>query len=192
MEASPRTRHAPAYAAIVVDSGIRRRLELVGTRLTQAAESGDLDLMRHQAAHGRQEFEACRARWRALPERLRRELSFPSPNDHAVATVSRHAPVPGARIGRGRHGLVAGSASRLEGPTAISSNVMLLRPQVLLSKSKCVGPACGQFVGSKLWQRQQTCGHYEISRLVQCRSRTYGVGCTRRTSQCPETPRCTR
>jgi hypothetical protein len=115
MEASPRTGHAPVYAAIVVESGIRRRLELAGTRLTQAAESGDLDLTRQQAAHVRQESEACRARWRALPERLRRELSFPSPNDHATATVVRYAPASGARTSRGRRGMAAGSRSRPEG-----------------------------------------------------------------------------
>jgi hypothetical protein len=115
LESAPRSGHAPTYAAIVVESSIRRRLELVGTRLVQAAESGDLDLMRQQAAHVRQEFEVCRARWRALPQRLRRELSFHSPNDHADATVIRRAPVSGARIGRGRWSLVAGSGSPLEG-----------------------------------------------------------------------------
>jgi hypothetical protein len=115
MEASPRTGHAPEYAAIVVESGIRRQLELAGIRLTQATESGDLDLVRRQATHVRQEFEACRARWCALPERLRRELSFPSSNDHAVATAIRRAPVSGAKAGRGRGGLVAGSGLLLEG-----------------------------------------------------------------------------
>jgi DnaB-like helicase N terminal domain len=109
MEASPRTGHASAYAAIVVESGIRRRLELTGSRLAQAAESGDLDLVRQQAARARREFEACRARWCALPERLRRELSVLSPNDHAVATMIRHASAAGVRADRGRHGLVAES-----------------------------------------------------------------------------------
>src|SRR5215469_2143078 len=33
MDASPRTEHALAYAAIVIESGIRRRLELTGSRL---------------------------------------------------------------------------------------------------------------------------------------------------------------
>ncbi len=114
MQASPRAAHAPTYAAIVVESGIRRRLDLAGSRLAQAAESGDLDAVHQQAAHARRELGACRARWRALPEHLRRELSFISPNEQAVAAVVRHVPVAGAGIDRGRQGLVAESGPLLE------------------------------------------------------------------------------
>jgi len=118
IEASPRIGHASAYAAIVIETGIRRRLELAGSRLAQAAESSDLDLVRQQAAHARREFEACRARWRALPEPLRRHLSVFSPNDHAVATMIRHASAAGARANRGRRGLVAESEPFPEGRDA--------------------------------------------------------------------------
>jgi hypothetical protein len=115
MKASPRTGHAPAYAAIVVESGIRRRLELAGSRLAQAAESGDLNLVRQQTARTRLEFEACRARWRALPEPLSRELSVLSPNDHAAATVIRHASAAGARADREYAGSAAESGPFPEG-----------------------------------------------------------------------------
>jgi hypothetical protein len=118
MEASPRPGHASAYAAIVVESGIRLRLELTGSRLAQAAESGDLDLVRQQAARARREFKASRARWRALPERLRRELPILSPNDHAAATMIRRASAAGARADRGRQGSAAESGPVPEGRNA--------------------------------------------------------------------------
>jgi hypothetical protein len=70
---SPRTAHAGAYAAIVVESGIRRRLELAGSRVAQAAEGGDLDVALGQAARARAGLVACAARWTALPARLRSE-----------------------------------------------------------------------------------------------------------------------
>ena len=41
---SPRTAYAGTYAAIVVETGIRRRLQLAGSRVAQAAEDGDLDV----------------------------------------------------------------------------------------------------------------------------------------------------
>jgi replicative DNA helicase len=76
MAASPRTGHALAYAAIVVESGIRRRLELAGSRLAQATESGDLDATLRQCAQARRELRACHARWLAIPKTLRGEFSL--------------------------------------------------------------------------------------------------------------------
>jgi len=67
----PRTAHAGAYAAIVVEAGIRRRLQLGGSRVTQAAEDGDLDDALGQAAEARAGLVACAARWTALPATLR-------------------------------------------------------------------------------------------------------------------------
>src|SRR5258706_10961703 len=55
MEAAPRARHAPAYAAIVVEGGIRRRLYLAGSRMEQASESGDLEAAWRQAARASHE-----------------------------------------------------------------------------------------------------------------------------------------
>ena len=41
MEASPRSAHAPAYAAMVIDTGLRRRIELSASRMKQAARTGN-------------------------------------------------------------------------------------------------------------------------------------------------------
>ena len=70
---SPRAAHGGAYAAIVVEAGIRRRLQLAGSRVVQAAEDGDLDVALGQAAKARAGLVACAARWTALPARLRNE-----------------------------------------------------------------------------------------------------------------------
>lgn len=74
MEAAPRARHAPAYAVMVVESGIRNRLWIVGSRLGQASETGELEAARRVAAQAHNEVDACQARWLALPAQLRREL----------------------------------------------------------------------------------------------------------------------
>jgi hypothetical protein len=70
---SPRPAHAGAYGAIVVEAAIRRRLQLAGSRVEQAAEDGDLDVALGQAAKARADLVACAARWTALPARLRSE-----------------------------------------------------------------------------------------------------------------------
>jgi len=72
---SPRPAHAGTYAAIVVEAAIRRRLQLTGSRVVQAAEDGDLDVALGQAARARADLVTCAARWAALPARLRNEPS---------------------------------------------------------------------------------------------------------------------
>ena len=72
---SPRPAHAETYAAIVVEAAIRRRVQLSGSRVAQAAEDGDLDVALGQAARARADLVACAARWTALPARLRNEPS---------------------------------------------------------------------------------------------------------------------
>lgn len=74
MEASPRSEHAPAYAAIVIATGIRRRIELAASRITQAAEATDIDGAREMLARARQEISRGQARWEALPAPMRRDL----------------------------------------------------------------------------------------------------------------------
>jgi replicative DNA helicase len=74
MEAAPRTGHAGAYAAMVVEGGIRQRMLLAGSRIAQAAESGDLEAALDLAGRAHRELDRCRARWLALPETARREL----------------------------------------------------------------------------------------------------------------------
>jgi len=77
MDAAPRTGHAGACAAIVVEGGIRQRILLAGSRIAQAAESGDLEAALDLAGRARRELDRCRARWLALPEPVRRELPAP-------------------------------------------------------------------------------------------------------------------
>jgi len=74
MEAAPRARHAPAYAVMVIEGGIRQRLHLTGSRIVQASKTGRLEVVLLQVTIGTRDLNACRARWLALPEHLRREL----------------------------------------------------------------------------------------------------------------------
>jgi hypothetical protein len=80
MEAG-RADHALAYAAMVIDGGIRQRLALAGSRMTQAAEdtTGEpLEAALRMTEFARGELEACRARWEGLPAMMRRDLPAPS------------------------------------------------------------------------------------------------------------------
>jgi replicative DNA helicase len=74
MEAAPRARHAPAYAVMVVESGIRNRLCIAGCRMVQASETGELEAAWRVAAQAHNEVDASTARWLAVPAPLRREL----------------------------------------------------------------------------------------------------------------------
>lgn len=74
MEAAPYARHAPTYAAMVVESGIRNRLCIAGSRMVQVSEIGDLDAAWRVTAQAHHEVDACTARWLALPAPLRREF----------------------------------------------------------------------------------------------------------------------
>jgi DnaB-like helicase N terminal domain len=88
MEAAPRTRHAGAYAAMVIEGGIRQRMGLAGSRLVQAAASGDLEGALDLAGQARRELDQSRARWLALPERMRRELPVPGRKQQARAETA--------------------------------------------------------------------------------------------------------
>ena len=74
MEASPRPGHARAYAAMVVEGGIRQRLDLAGERLAQASQTGDLGSAVHQACQTSVVIDACQSRWTALPDTIRSQL----------------------------------------------------------------------------------------------------------------------
>jgi hypothetical protein len=93
MEAAPRPSHAPAYAAMVIDAGIRRQLSLAGSRMAQAAgdDGADLETALQVAGLARRELDACRARWGSLPERMRRELPVPRREDQDLAEIARRA-----------------------------------------------------------------------------------------------------
>ena len=68
MEAAPRTGHAPAYAARVIGCGIRQRIALAASRMTQAAESHDLEAALDMAAQARRELGQCRALLAGAPD----------------------------------------------------------------------------------------------------------------------------
>ena len=78
LEAAPRPGHAAAYAAMVIDYGIRQRVQLAGSRMIQAAETGSLEIARQLTARGRRDVGGCQDRWDALPEPVRRELAEPA------------------------------------------------------------------------------------------------------------------
>jgi DnaB-like helicase N terminal domain len=86
--------HASAYAAMLVESGIRRRLALAGSRMTEAAEDAvgePLEAARRMTLLARGELEECRVRWEGLPGPMRRDLPAPSgtARDAAVAQQAR-------------------------------------------------------------------------------------------------------
>jgi replicative DNA helicase len=74
MDASPRPEHGPAYAAMVISTGIRCRMALAASRMRQAAGDGDAETALRMARQASAEAERCRARWNALPEPMRREV----------------------------------------------------------------------------------------------------------------------
>jgi replicative DNA helicase len=114
MEAAPRTGHAPAYAAMVAGSGIRQRIARVASRMTQAAESQDLDAALAMTAQARQELGRCRARWEALPEPMRRELPVPARAQYGHAEMTRSVTAVREEIRRLRQDLLAGTQHGLE------------------------------------------------------------------------------
>jgi len=130
MEAAPQARHAPAYAAIVVEGGIRRRLWLAGARMVQATEDGDLDAAWQQTACGRRELGACAGRWLALPAHLRRRL--PAGKDATAVEAARQQ--AGTRRARPRsYQAVAAGANALRelaaDPSQLTDVSRWLRPE---------------------------------------------------------------
>jgi replicative DNA helicase len=89
MAAAPRTGHAQHYAAMVVEGGVRQRMRLAGSRMAQAAETGNLEAALSMTGHAREELNASRARWLALPERLRRQPPAPARDEQAYAEIAR-------------------------------------------------------------------------------------------------------
>jgi replicative DNA helicase len=113
MEAAPRADHGPAYAAIVVGCGIRQRITVAASRMTQAAESQDLDAALAMAAQAREELGRCQARWEALPEPMRRELPAPASARNGYAGMTRSVTAARDEIRRLREDLAAGTPQRL-------------------------------------------------------------------------------
>ena len=91
MESAPRIGHAGAYTAMVVEGGIRQRMLLAGSRIAQAADSGDLEAALELAGRTRRELDRCRARWLALPGTARRELPAPRGQVRDYAETARRS-----------------------------------------------------------------------------------------------------
>jgi hypothetical protein len=89
MQASPRSQHAPAYAAMVISSSIRPRLALAAGRISQAAGGQDPEVAQRLVADARRELDRCQARWQSLPEQMRRELPHPAPERQGYAVAAR-------------------------------------------------------------------------------------------------------
>ncbi len=77
MEAAPQARHAPAYAVMVAEGGIRQHMHEAGTRMLQASATGNTETVLRLTAQGIRDINGCRARWLALPGHLRRDILQP-------------------------------------------------------------------------------------------------------------------
>jgi DnaB-like helicase N terminal domain len=122
MEAAPRSDHGPAYAAMVISSGIRRRAELAASRMRQAAESKNVSFALRMTRQARGELTRCRARWEALPEPVRRELPLSSTRRGPADIVGRLAAVRNEIRGLG-HDLDTGASEQLAGLASIARQV---------------------------------------------------------------------
>lgn len=130
MEAAPSSRHAPAYAAMVIEGGIRQRLYLAGSRMVQASGTGEVEAAWQQAARARRELDACTARWLALPAHLRREL----PSGKAATAGDEPGQRASARRAgpRGDHAVAAGARALRElaaAPSQLADVSRWLRPE---------------------------------------------------------------
>ena len=145
---SPRPAHAGTYAAIVVEAAIRRRLQLSGSRVAQAAEDGDLDVALGQTARARADLVACAARWTALPASLRNEpVAVRRPGEAVAAsgTFLARALVPDA-----------GSIARSTDPAAKAASGAALRD--LIDDPR-------QLVAVRSWLRPEHFTHAASGRL---------------------------
>jgi hypothetical protein len=155
---SPRPAHAGTYAAIVVEAGIRRRLQLAGSRVELAAEDGDLDVALGQAAKARAGLVACAARWTALPARLRSEPGrLPveeqwrsGRQDTGRSAAPSHANPPLSQNGVVRRD--AAVAAGQSGETATTPGSFPAWPQVpgAASRSRSPGPEAMAAFGAAL------------------------------------------
>jgi replicative DNA helicase len=155
---TPRTAHAGTYAAIVVESGIRRRLQLAGSRVAQASEDGDLDVALGQAARARAALVACAARWTALPARLRSEpgrLPVEEPWRPGCEDTGRTAAPSHANPPLSQNGVIRGDASAVAGQTgetATTPGSFPAWPRVpgAASSARSPGPAARAASGAAL------------------------------------------
>ena len=120
LEAAPRPGHAPAYASMIIDHGIRQQVLAAGSRMIQAAENGDLDAARQLTARGSREVGGCQARWDALPEPVRRDLPEPAGSRAGLAEEAAwHLRAAREEIGRARRDAGTGAMNDVGGRLAL-------------------------------------------------------------------------
>jgi replicative DNA helicase len=110
----PRPRHAPAYAGLVAESGVRQALSQAGGRMRQAAERDSLDPALAAAARARADLERSRERWAALPPEARTEIPGPGRDERDAAAIARQAQAVRDGLGRLRENLWAESQHGIE------------------------------------------------------------------------------
>jgi hypothetical protein len=116
MHDCPRPAHAPAYAGLVAESGIRRGLGQAGRRMEQVAAGGPahFESALDVTARARADLENSRLRWEALPPEARREIPGPSRDDRDAAAITRQAKAIRDDIGALRENLWAESQAGIE------------------------------------------------------------------------------
>jgi hypothetical protein len=120
MGAVPRTGHARHYAMMVAERGIRQRLKLAGSRIVQAAESGDLEVALRQVCHARHGLSALRARWSAFHGPLCHEVPAPACAGQGGAEIARRVAALPEDIGRSLgESRPRGQAAEAAGPRAL-------------------------------------------------------------------------
>jgi DnaB-like helicase N terminal domain len=193
LEAAPRPGHAPAYAAMVIDHGIRLRVQLAGARMIQAAESGDLEVALQVTARGCREVGSCQDRWDALPEPVRRELAEAAGSQAGQAEAALWQ-LGAAReeIGRARREADAGAIGELCGRLELIARHVAGAAEA----GRAAGGGCPRRRGRRGRgggrRRGRASGSCVIWRPGPGRSRRCGPGSGRRTSPGPATGSSTR
>jgi hypothetical protein len=116
MHDCPRPAHAPSYAGMVAESGIRRGLGHAAARMEQAAAGGpaSFESALDVTARARADLDKSRARWEALPPEARREIPGPSRDDRDAAAIARQAKAIRDDIAALRENLWAESRAGIE------------------------------------------------------------------------------
>jgi hypothetical protein len=93
MHDCPRPAHAPSYAGMVAESGIRRGLGHTAARMQQAAAGGpaNFESALDMTARARANLEKSRLRWETLPPEARREIPGPNRDGLDAAAIARQA-----------------------------------------------------------------------------------------------------
>lgn len=116
MHECPKPAHAPAYAGMVAESGIRRNLGQAGARMEQAAAGGadKLESALDMTRRARADLDKSRVRWEALPPEARREIPGPSRDERDATAIARQAKAVRDDIGALRENLWAESQAGIE------------------------------------------------------------------------------